>query len=81
LTDKLIAFNIHLKSIPISWRCALQFFRTLSLTLIVCLTSWSAMAVPVAAPGPEIGDGMIGAIVAVVALMAVVLYPRLNRSR
>jgi hypothetical protein len=58
-----------------------SFFRTLSLTLIVCLTSWSAMAVPVAAPGPEIGDGMIGAIVAVVALMVVVLYPRLNRSR
>lgn len=58
-----------------------SFFRTLSLTLIVCLTSWSAMAVPVPAPGPEIGDGMIGAIVAVVALMVVVLYPRLNRSR
>ena|SRR6266480_6143834 len=81
LTDKLIVFNIQLKSILISWRCVLRSFRTLSLTLIACLTSWSAMAVPVAAPGPEIGDGMIGAIVAVVALMVVVLYPRLNRSR
>jgi len=48
---------------------------------MVCLTYWYDMAVPVAAPGPEIGDGMIGAIVTVVALMVVVLYPRLNRSR
>jgi hypothetical protein len=53
----------------------------LSLTLIVCSISWSAMAVPVAAPGPEIGDGMIGATVAVVALMALVLYQRLKRLR
>jgi hypothetical protein len=57
------------------------FLRTLTLTSIVCATSGSAMAVPVAAPGPEIGDGMVGTIVATVVLLAVVLYPRLRRSR
>jgi hypothetical protein len=52
-----------------------------SLTLIVSSVASAAYAVPVAAPGPEIGDGAVGAVVAVVALMAVALYPRLNRSR
>jgi hypothetical protein len=59
----------------------MTFFRMLSLTFVVSCISRSAQAVPVAAPGPEIGDGMIGALVAVVALMAIVLYPRLKRSR
>ena len=55
--------------------------RTLSLSINAGMTSFSAMAVPVAAPGPEIGDGMVGAIVALVALAAVVLFPRLKRSQ
>jgi hypothetical protein len=59
----------------------LSFFRMSSLTLIVSSVASAAYAVPVAAPGPEIGDGAVGAVVAVVALMAVALYPRLNRSR
>jgi len=59
----------------------LSFFRTLCLTVIAGTTSFSAMAVPVAAPGPEIGDGVVGAIVTLVALTAVVLFPRLKRSR
>jgi hypothetical protein len=59
-----------------------SFIRTLSLSIIAATTSFSAMATPVlAAPGPEIGDGMVGAIVALVALTAVVLFPRLKRSQ
>ena len=58
-----------------------SFIRTVSLSIIASTTSFSAMATPVHAPGPEIGDGMVGAVVAVVALMAVVLFPRLKRSR
>ena len=38
----------------------------------------SAMAAVVGAPGPEIGDGVVGAVVAAVALSAFVLYPRLK---
>jgi len=53
----------------------------LPLTLIVCSISWSAMAVPVAAPGPEIGDGLVGIAIAAVALLAFVLYPRLQQWR
>lgn len=57
-----------------------SLFRTLALTGIVCGVSGSAMAV-VSAPGPEIGDGAVGVFVAAVALLAVILYPRLRRSR
>jgi hypothetical protein len=39
------------------------------------------MAVPVGAPGPEIGNGTVGAVVALVAFVAVALYPRFKRSR
>lgn len=60
-----------------------SFFRALTLSSIVCAVSGSAMAsiVPVAAPGPEIGDGVVGAAIAAVALLAFVLYPRLKASR
>ena len=59
----------------------MSFFRALTLSSIVCEVSTSAMAVPVAAPGPEIGDGVVGAAVAAVALLAFVMLPRLKRSR
>ena len=58
-----------------------SYFRTLSLITVGSMFSGSAMAVPVAAPAPEIGDGMTGAIVGMIVLLAVVLYPRLKRSR
>jgi hypothetical protein len=58
-----------------------SFFRALTLTGIVCAVSGSAMAVPVTAPGPEIGDGVVGAAIATVALLAFVLYPRLKSLR
>jgi hypothetical protein len=57
-----------------------SFFRTLTLTALVCATSGSAMAV-VAAPGPEIGDGVTGAVVAAVALLAFVMLPHYKRLR
>jgi membrane-bound ClpP family serine protease len=58
-----------------------SFFRALSLTSVVCTISGSAMAVPRGAPGPEIGEGLVGAAIATVALLVFVLYPRLKRSR
>jgi hypothetical protein len=57
-----------------------SFFRALTLTSIVCAVSGSAMA-SLAAPGPEIGDGVVGGAVAAVAFLALVLYPLLKRSR
>jgi hypothetical protein len=56
------------------------FVRILSLASIVCATAGSAMATPVAAPGPEIGDGLVGAGVAAVALLAFVMLPRVKRA-
>jgi hypothetical protein len=56
------------------------FLRTLALGSVVCAASQSAMATPVPAPGPEIGDGIVGAAVAAVALLAFVLLPQLKRS-
>jgi hypothetical protein len=56
-------------------------FRALTLVNIVCAISGSATAAPVGAPSPEIGDGLVGAAVATIALLAFVLYPRLKRSR
>jgi Family of unknown function (DUF6223) len=56
------------------------FFQMLTLTGLVCVISGSAMAV-VAAPGPEIGEGMLGATVAMVAALAFVVLPRLRRMR
>lgn len=53
--------------------------QKLTLTTVFLSPSASAMAT-VAAPAPEIGDGMVGAIVAVASLLAVVLYPRLKKS-
>jgi hypothetical protein len=57
------------------------FFRVLTLTSIVCAASTSAMAVPVAAPGPEIGAGAVGAAAATLALIAFAALARLKRSR
>jgi len=57
------------------------FLPTLSLTAIVCAVSGSVMAAPVSAPGPEIGEGAIGAAVAAVVLLAFVMLPRLKRLR
>jgi hypothetical protein len=65
------------------------FFRTLTLTSIICTVSEFALAqttnYPVpstrGAPGPEIGDGAVGIAIATVVLLAFVLYPRLKRSR
>ena len=59
----------------------MSFFRALTPSSIVCVVSTSAMAVPAAAPGPEIGDGVVGAVVAAVAVLAFVVLPRLTRSR
>jgi hypothetical protein len=56
-----------------------SFFRTLTLTGIVWATS--ASATPVGAPSPEIGDGVVGAAVAIVALLVFVMLPRLKRLR
>jgi hypothetical protein len=58
-----------------------SFFRTVSLTAMVCAVSGSVMAAPVTAPGPEIGEGAIGAAVAMVVLLAFVMLPRLKRLR
>jgi hypothetical protein len=33
------------------------------------------------APGPEIGDGLVGVTIATVAVLAFVIYPRLKRWR
>jgi hypothetical protein len=55
------------------------FFRVLSLSGIICAISGSAMAGPVGAPGPVIGDGVVGAVVAAVALLALVMLPRVKR--
>ena len=59
----------------------MSLFRTLSLTAVVCAIAGSAVAAPLAAPGPEIGEGMIGAAAAMVALLAFVILPRLKGQR
>ena len=59
----------------------MSLFRTLSLTAVVCAIAGSAVAAPLAAPGPEIGEGMIGAAAAIVALLAFVILPRLKGLR
>ncbi len=59
----------------------MSLFRTLSLTAVVCVIAGSAVAAPLAAPGPEIGEGMIGAAAAMVALLAFVILPRLKGLR
>ena len=58
-----------------------SLFRTLTLAGIACTVSGYAMATQVAAPGPEIGDGVIGIVIAAVALVTLVLYPRFKKSR
>jgi len=56
-----------------------SFFRAPCLSAIACAISGPAMAVPVSAPGPEIGDGIVGGTVAAVALLAFAMLPRLKR--
>ncbi len=67
-----------------------SFFRVLTLSSIFCAVSEFALAGPPSsvplpftrpAPGPEIGDGVVGVAVAAIALLAFVLYPLLKRSR
>ncbi len=55
-----------------------SLFRTLTLTGIICAVSEVASAT-VAAPGPEIGDGVVGVAVAIAALLAFVMFPRIKR--
>jgi ACR3 family arsenite efflux pump ArsB len=60
------------------------FSRSLTLTSIVCVVcglgvGGAARATVRAAPGPEIGDGVIGVAVAVAVLLAVVMLPRITR--
>ena len=66
----------------------MKSFPTLTLAGTVCAISEFAYAlpptpssVPRGAPGFEIGNGLIGAAVATVVVLAVVLYPRLIRWR
>jgi hypothetical protein len=68
-----------------------SIFRTLTVASIVCLVSEFAFAQqhggPVGgfnpptlgAPGPEIGDGVVGFAVAAVVLFAVLMLPRVKR--
>ena len=58
-----------------------SLFRTLSLTAVICAIARSAVAAPLAAPGPEIGEGLIGAAAAMAVLLAVVILPRLKGLR
>ena len=58
-----------------------SFFRALALVGIGCMVSNSAMAVPLPAPGPEIGDGLVGVAVAMVVLLAFVIPAGLKRLR
>jgi hypothetical protein len=55
--------------------------RTLSIAAVICAIAGSAVAAPLAAPGPEIGEGLIGAAAAMVVLLAVVILPRLKGLR
>jgi hypothetical protein len=57
------------------------FVRALALTSVFCAISSSAMAVAVAAPGPEIGDGVVGVAIAATALLAFVMVARFKRLR
>jgi hypothetical protein len=58
-----------------------SFFRSLSLTSLVCAVSGSAMAgvSPLAAPVPEIGSGAVSAAVATVVVLGCVMLPRVKR--
>jgi hypothetical protein len=58
-----------------------SLFRTLSLTALISVIARSAVAAPLAAPGPEIGEGIIGAAAAAVVLLAIVIIPRLKGLR
>lgn len=73
------AFNVLLVLLNILGVSVRAFIRILSLSSITCAIAGSAMATPVAAPGPEIGDGVVGAVVAAVALLAFVMLPRVKR--
>jgi hypothetical protein len=62
------------------------FFRALTLTSIICSVPELAHAVPTCAacgirgaPGPEIGDGVVGFAVAAVILFTVLMLPRIKR--
>lgn len=53
---------------------------TTALVGVSCIFSSSAMAL-VAAPGPEIGDGVAGGAAAALALLAIMILPGLKASR
>ena len=57
------------------------FLRALTLTSIFCVASQSAMALAVVAPGPEIGDGVVGVAVATVSLFGFIMFRRLKKSQ
>jgi hypothetical protein len=61
------------------------FFRVVVVSGLASSTISSVFAGggggPVGAPAPEIGDGVIGAIVAAIAMLALVVLPRFRKSR
>jgi hypothetical protein len=56
-------------------------FRVVAVSGLASSTISSVFATPVGAPAPEIGDGVIGATVAAIAMLALVVLPRLKKSR
>ena len=58
-----------------------SLFPTLALSGFICAVSESALAsITRGAPGPEIGDGVVGVVVATVAVLTFVMLPRLRKS-
>jgi hypothetical protein len=55
-------------------------FQNLAVMAVLLSSSVKAMAV-VAAPAPELGEGVAGSVVAAAILLAFVLYPLLKKSR
>ncbi|MEI9923613.1 MAG: hypothetical protein WDN50_08950 [Bradyrhizobium sp.] len=55
-----------------------SMFRTFAFASVVCSLTEFAHAAPRSAPGPEIGDGMVGFTVAAVTLLTVLIAPRIK---